>query len=210
MSPEKIAAELRADLMAGRLWPGTELQQAGLAERFAVSRIPIRDALRILAAEGLVVIEPNRGATVIALSASEIGELYDLRLLLEGDCLRRAAVAMTPAAIEEIDRIRRKADLDAATPTWDEGDRAFHEALYAPAARPRQVALILSLRQTCRLFAASYATLPTERSRWLGDHELIVGRLRAGDTEGAVAALSRHIEGARDHLLALMARDRGQ
>lgn len=206
MTPDEIAAELRADLLSGRLRPGAELQQTDLAERFAVSRIPIRDALRALAADGLVTIKSGRGASVVMLSAAEVEELYDLRILLECDCLDRATKVMTSTEIEAIDRLRKKADLDAATPAWADSDWAFHEALYRPAARPRQLALIHTLRQTCRMLAAAHAALPTARAQWLDHHKHIVDQLRDGNAAAAVSTLRRHIEGARDHLLAAMSR----
>src|SRR5262245_20367755 len=80
MTPDMIAAALRSELMMGTLRPGAELSQVVLAERFGVSRIPIRDALRILAGEGLVEIEANRGARAIALTPGEVREIYDLRV----------------------------------------------------------------------------------------------------------------------------------
>src|SRR5438552_13920080 len=83
LSPEAIAEELKREMLSGRIPAGAELRQTALAERFAVSRIPIRDALRSLAAQGLAVIEPGRGATVIRLSAPQIEEVFDLRIMLE-------------------------------------------------------------------------------------------------------------------------------
>ncbi|HEX5459954.1 MAG TPA: GntR family transcriptional regulator [Steroidobacteraceae bacterium] len=199
-----IAAELRSDLMAGGLPPGAELSQVVLAERFGVSRIPVRDALRILAGEGLVDIQPNRGAKAISLTPREVREIYDLRVLLECDCLRRAAANMTPGALEEIDRIRRKSDLDASTPGWAEGDWAFHQALYLPAGRLRQLAMIETLRRTCRLFVSAYATMPKKKPRWLDDHRAILQHLEAGETDRAVAVLRSHLEAAAEYLLARM------
>src|SRR6185369_12849834 len=102
-----IATALRGELMAGVLRPGADLSQVDLAERFGVSSIPVRDALRILAGEGLVDIEINRGAKAISLTPDQVREVYDLRILLECDCLRRAAKALTPAALLEIDRVRQ-------------------------------------------------------------------------------------------------------
>lgn len=204
MNPETIAAELRRDLLAGGLPPGAELSQVVLAERFGVSRIPVRDALRILAGEGLIEIEPNRGARAITLTPLQVREVYDLRVLLECDSLRRAADNMTPAALENIERIRRKSDLDASTPGWAAGDWAFHEALYLEAGRPRQLAMIASLRRTCQLFINAYSTMPAKRPRWLNDHRAILQHLGAGETELAVALLRRHLEAAAEHLLVRM------
>ncbi len=204
MTPQAIAAALRAELMAGSLRPGDELPQAALAERFGVSRIPVRDALRILAGEGLVEIEANRGARAISLTPDEVRELYDLRILLECDALRRAAPLLTPPLLADIERIRRKSDLDAVGPDWAEGDWEFHRALYLPAARPRHLALIESLRRTCRLFVAAHATMPAKRPRWLAEHREIVAHLRRGEAEQAVDMLRDHLEAAATHLLRQM------
>lgn len=202
VTPDAIAEALKRDMMTGRIPAGAELRQEALAERFGVSRIPIRDALRSLAAEGLAVIVPGRGATVIRLSAAEIEEVFDLRIMLECDCIERVAAVIDERAIEIIDRFRAKAELDAGTPDWSDGDWAFHEAMYECAARPRQLELIRALRQTCRLGAAGYEALPEARTRWLSDHGDIVGYLRSRDARGASAALRKHLEGARDHLFA--------
>ncbi len=207
MTPDAIAAQLRADLMAGTLRPGDDLAQGALAERFGVSRIPVRDALRILAGEGLVAMAANRGARAISLTPAEVAEIYDLRILLEVDALRRAAPALTPTAFAAIERIRRKSELDAAGPDWSAGDWAFHRALYQPAGRPRQLALIESLRHTCRLFIAAYAAMPAKRRRWLDEHRRIVACLQRGETEPAVGLLRDHLRAAASHLLERM---RGQ
>lgn len=199
-----IAAELRRELLAGGLPPGAELPQVLLAERFGVSRIPVRDALRILAGEGLIEIEPNRGARTITLTPLEVREIYDLRVLLECDCLRRAADNMTPAALEEIERIRRKSDLDASTPGWAAGDWAFHEALYRHAGRPRHLAMIEALRRTCQLFVNAYSTMTVKKPRWLDDHRAMLRHLKAGETAPAIAVLQRHLEAAAEHLLSRM------
>ncbi len=204
MTPEAIAADLRAELMAGQLRPGDDLSQVRLADRFGVSRIPIRDALRILAGEGLVEIVANRGARAINLTPAEVREVYDLRILLETDALRRAAPAIPPAVLAEIDRTRRKSDLDANGPDWAEGDWQFHRALYRPGARPRQLALIESLRRTCRLHVAQYAAMPAKAPRWLAEHRRIVSHLQRRETDHAVRVLQDLLEGAAEHLLRRM------
>lgn len=205
MTPDTIAAELRAELMAGVLRPGADLSQVVLAERFGVSRIPIRDALRILASEGLVEIEMNKGVKAIALTSAEIREVYNLRILLECDCLRRAAKVMTPTALEEIDRVRRKSDLDAGTPEWAAGDWAFHQVMYAHAGQPRQLAMIETLWRTCQLFVSAYSTMATKKPRWLDDHRMILEQLRKGEAESAALTLEAHLEAAAQYLLERMA-----
>jgi len=204
-APETIAAALRADILSGKTKPGTLLRQEDLAAQFAMSRIPVRDALRLLEAEGLVTIATNRGAQVIQLSRDEVAEIYHLRILLECDCLGVAMAQMTETELDRIDRIRQRAEIDAATAEWNEGDWSFHAALYGPSGHSRQIEMINGLRTTSDLYAAAHKALPRERKRWLADHRAIVAACRAGRTADAVAALTAHLSAARDFVLGRMA-----
>jgi DNA-binding GntR family transcriptional regulator len=204
-APETIAAALRADILSGKTKPGTLLRQEDLAAQFAMSRIPVRDALRLLEAEGLVTIATNRGAQVIQLSRDEVAEIYHLRILLECDCLGVAMARMSEPDLDRIDRIRQRAEIDAATPEWNEGDWSFHAALYGPSGHGRQIEMIRGLRTTSDLYAVAHEALPRERKRWLADHRAIVAACRAGRTADAVAALTAHLSAARDFVLGRMA-----
>lgn len=203
-APDTIAAALRAEILSGETRPGTLLRQEDLAARFAMSRIPVRDALRLLEAEGLVTIATNRGAQVTQLSRAEVAEIYHLRILLECDCVSLAIPRMSDTDVERIDRIRRRAEIDAATPEWNDGDWAFHEALYRPSRHHRQIEVIRSLRTTSDLYAAAHRTLPKQRKRWLADHRTIVAACRAKRATDAVAALTAHLTAARDFVLEQM------
>jgi DNA-binding GntR family transcriptional regulator len=204
-APDTIAAALRADILSGETKPGTLLRQEDLAARFAMSRIPVRDALRLLEAEGLVTIATNRGAQVIQLSVDEVAEIYHLRILLECNCLSLAMARMNEADLDRIDRIRQRAEIDAATPEWNEGDWSFHEALYRPSGHGRQIEMIRGLRTTSDLYAAAHEALPKQRRRWLADHRAIIAACRARRTDDAVAALTAHLSAARDFVLSRMA-----
>src|SRR5688500_2920250 len=94
-TPDLIADSLRDEILRGVIEPGAPLRQEELAERFQVSRIPVRDALLRLESQGLVHVYSNRGAFVISLSADEVREIYDMRILLEGDLIERAVPRMT-------------------------------------------------------------------------------------------------------------------
>ena len=128
--------------------PGHPLRQEELAHRFGVSRLPIRDALLRLEGEGLMAVYPNRGAFVASLSADEVREIYDLRMLLEGDLLARAVPLLITADWRRIDVAVVEAAVGAHELEWATLDRAFHLALYTPADRPRQLALVATLRGT--------------------------------------------------------------
>lgn len=206
-APETVASALRADILSGTTRPGTLLRQEDLAVRFGLSRIPVRDALRLLEAEGLVTIATNRGAQVTKLSRAEVSEIFHLRILLEGNCLAIAVPRMNDDDLARIERVRKLAEIDAATPDWGAGDWAFHEALYRPSRHIRQIEIIHSLRTTSDLYAAAYRALPRQRKRWLADHRAIVGACRARKAQDAVAALTSHLAAARDFVLEQMPQD---
>lgn len=198
-----LGETLREDILAGRLLPGALLSQTELADRFGVSRIPVRDALQQLAAERLVIVEPGKGARVIDLSHDELAEIFDLRVLLEGDLLRRAVAKAGPKDHVEVEYALRKSHLEAGRPGWAEGDWVFHAALYAPAGRTRQLAMVEELRRTCVMHAAQYGRLADETPAWLAEHERIFRAFVAGHAEEAAHALAQHIEAARAFLLRL-------
>jgi DNA-binding GntR family transcriptional regulator len=195
-TPDLIVEVLRADIDGGAIPPGAALRQEELARRFGVSRIPVRDALLRLGAEGRVVVQPNRGAYVSSLSAPEVGEIYDLRVLLEGDALERAVPRITVSDWARIEGARAALAGGARGPDWIALDRAFHLALYVPAGRPRQLAMIEHLRGTVDRYAIAYAALPSRTREWLADHEAILASCRRRDAPGARRLLVDHLRRA--------------
>jgi DNA-binding GntR family transcriptional regulator len=195
-TPDLIAESLRDDILRGQFPPGAALRQEELASRFGVSRLPVRDALFRLEADGLVEIFPNRGAFVISLSAREVEEIYHLRVLLEGDAIELAVPRMTAADWRRIESAHAASVQSAGGPDWAEGDRDFHLALYAAAARPRQLTMIGTLRSTVDRYWTAYAELPSRTSEWLADHDAIVEACRAGDAVGARERLTDHLRRA--------------
>ena len=204
MSAEKIAAILEADIVSGIFRPGEDLKQGEIAARFSVSRIPVRDALQLMAARGLIDLERNRRARVIDLSPSEIDEVYHLRSLLETDCLRQAIRQLEADDLVKIEAALAHSSIDAASDRWADGDWAFHKSLYAPAKRPRELSMVEDLRRTCRIHIAGYGVLPTLTDRWLKDHEDLVAAMTSRAEDRAVDILTGHIADARETLLAAM------
>lgn len=201
MSAEHIAATLETEIVEGRFRPGEELKQGEIAKRFAISRIPVRDALQLLASRGMISLVPNRRARVISLEPAEISEIYDLRVLLETDCLCRAINLMTEADLNAIEIAFAHSSIDAVTNRWADGDWAFHQSLYLPADRPRQLKMIEELRRTCRIHIAGYGVLPAQTKDWLKDHEDILSAVRNRDKTTAQGILKRHINDACTTLL---------
>jgi DNA-binding GntR family transcriptional regulator len=196
-----IAAELRQQILRGQIKPGFALRQEVLAKRFAVSRIPVREALRALERDGLVEVHPNRGAYVVELSADQIVEITDLRILIEGDLIARSVPQMSDLDIRQIVSAARVAAEASSTPNWNETDRRFHEIMYLPAGRPQQLALALGLRRSVERYWALYGQLSARRAEWLRDHEGLVAACRDRDAKRAKREVIEHIRRAGHFLV---------
>lgn len=207
-TPDLIADTLRDEILRGAVAPGQALRQEELADRFGVSRLPVRDALLRLEAQGLVHVYPNRGAFVISLSADDVREIYDLRILLEGDLLERAVPRMTADDWRRIDAAHAHATRTAGAPEWVEGDWRFHRALYEPGGRPRHLAMIESLRATVARYSTAYSALPGRTAEWLADHDAILEACRARAAVAARRRLEAHLRRASDAVVERLGADR--
>src|SRR5262249_37107130 len=148
----EIADRVRGLIEEGVYPPGAPLRQDEIAGRLRVSRIPVREALRLLEADGLVTVHANRGAFVSRPDQDEIIELFDLRLLLEQDLLRRTVAKLTESALKRIEWLDDRI-ASAATPAqWVQYDEDFHLATYEPAGRPRTLALVIVLRRSLNAY----------------------------------------------------------
>lgn len=195
---------LKQEILSGRIAPGTLLSQTELAERFGVSRIPIRDTLQTLAAERLVTVVPNKGARVIALDRLALMEIFDLRELLECDLIDRATSRAKKSDHADVEYALRKSELEAGRPGWREGDWQFHLSIYRVANRQRQTSIIRELRDACVIYAAHYDDLMTQTPRWLDHHRQIFSSFRDGNSKKARQLLATHIRESAQHLLAAM------
>ena len=201
-TPDLIAETIREEILLGALAPGQPLRQEELAERFGVSRLPVRDALFRLEAQGLVHVYPNRGAFVISLSADEVREVYEMRVLLEGDIVERAVPRMIAEHWRRIDAAHAESVRSASGAEWVEGDWAFHRALYEPAERPRQLAAIEQLRATVARYWTVRDALPSRSAEWLADHDAILAACRARASVAARRRIEDHLRRVMDAVLA--------
>lgn len=200
-----ITAQIRAAILEGRYPAGSLLSQTELAKEYTVSRIPIRDALLGLAADQLVEVIPGKGARVILLSAEELEEVFELRIMLECTLLHRAVSNADEAAKAEVLYVLRRSSLEAGRPGWHNGDWDFHRSLYSAAARPRHLAIIDHLRTICVVQACRYAALAADTPRWLDDHEAIAAAFIAGQADEASTLLASHLRASLDRLRTLVA-----
>ncbi len=204
----ELALEALRDRILRGVYPeGAPLRQDALASELGVSRIPIREALRQLEAEGLVTLSPHHGATVSTLSIEEIGELSELRALIESDLLRRSIPRLTDS-----DLAGAALTLDSYEAAFAGGDVAawgalnwsFHSALLAPASRPLTLGIAESLQNQSDRYMRLQLTLTEGQVRASGEHRAILEAARAREADRACELLVAHIIGAGDALLAFL------
>jgi GntR family transcriptional regulator, rspAB operon transcriptional repressor len=192
----RVYERLRDDIVTGVLHPGDQLVEARLASELGVSKTPVREALIRLQRDGLVQIEPYRGARVLEPSAADIREILELRELLETHVARQLAVSGhgdVLAALEEtIQRGRVALERDDEAGVAD-ALTAFSDVFADAAENVRLAEVLRGLRSVTLLIgsASMHASGRTRRS--LDEHAMILRALRRGDPEAAAAATSRHV-----------------
>jgi DNA-binding GntR family transcriptional regulator len=195
---EQVIVELRRSILSGALAPGQNLSLRKLAEQLNVSFIPVRDALRALEGEGLVVNPPGRSATVAPLDLDEFHGIYRVRRLLEPDLARRSCTALSD---EELDRLfQAAAEFGGADRSMDDiydDHRAFHMALLAPAASTWDTRILMMLwRAGERYVRIGFGLLdpdPDEHERRREAHQLLIEEFRKRNPEVAARALEEHL-----------------
>jgi DNA-binding GntR family transcriptional regulator len=186
-------ARLRAEIYDGALPPGTRLRQSEIAARFGVSTTPVREALSALQAEGLVGIDPHRGAVVFKPGAEDVAESFEIRRALESLAVEKAIPNLDDAALARlqdlIDSMREASDYQR----WEELNESFHRTLYQASGRPRLLELIASMRRASRFYIhlAVSAQLPNEGVD--AEHQAILDACKERNVRKAKSAIERHI-----------------
>jgi DNA-binding GntR family transcriptional regulator len=191
--PDLIASELRQAIVRGEISPGEALRQEEIAVQFNTSRIPVREALRQLQAEGLVALHSNKGAIVTVLSADDVRELFEIRLLLEPSALRHALPHHTPDTWSGAKEILQKLDNEAELNPLSDNNRDFHVALYTPANRPILLEMIESLFRKTDRYGRKTEGLASRHAKAQAEHRQLLDACEHGDADGAVLILSQHI-----------------
>ena len=205
---EDAADRIREQILAGGFRQGEHLVEAKIAEQLNISRGPVREAFKLLRAEGLLNEEPRRGTFVVSLSADDVREIYGLRAALEGRAARLIARAHDPATIEQL---RTLADaIDKAVATGDaaavsRADLAFHEGLCALCGNSRILEVfdryVPTLRALLRLDERVLRSLDEVSNQ----HRPFVEAIEAGEEETAARLLAEHAEHAGDLIAGVVA-----
>jgi len=202
---EQAYRALRRAILRGELAGGERLVQEELAGRIGTSRLPVRDALRRLERDGLVERDCRGTYRVVEWHPEAVGQLYDVRLLLEPAATARAAGRLRPRELAELRRLhralRRAAEAGEAD-TFVDGNQRFHFTIYGACGNPRLVRTIEALWSGLPPLVP--VVLPDQLSRSVRDHGELLRQLEARSARGAAAAMRRHIEGARQALEAAL------
>jgi DNA-binding GntR family transcriptional regulator len=198
---EAVLAELRRAIGSGELRPGEQVLQDALAERFGVSRVPLREALKILEGEGQVVYRPHRGYFVAALDVADLREVYRIRDLLESEAVRVAVPLLTAADLTTMQEAADQVDVasqadDLATMTA--ANRRFHFALIDASQMPRLARLTRILWDATDVYRSLYYRDEEHRRHVHDEHAAVITAARSRDVDTVVDLLRHHRERAVD------------
>lgn len=193
-TPDEIAAAIRDEILRGDLEPGVSARQDELAARFSVSRVPVREALRGLVAEGLMTCEPQKGFRVARLAPEEAREILQIRSLLEVQALRWAFAHISRESIEAAERALDRSETTQSIDEWSQMNSEFHAAILTPCGRPQLLALIRQLNNRVDRYIRLLVALADYRNRAQREHRAILAAIDVGNAEAATSLLKQHIE----------------
>ena len=206
LSADSVTESLRDLILDGTLASGLQLRQEDLARRFGVSRIPVREALGRLQAEGLVEHFANRGSVVASRTIEDLLETLDIRIALETRALKLAMPNLTPKDFKAAREIMRRYDESESPRQWTELNLDFHLALYRACGRPRLVRMIEELVRGINIHLRQHISHTVGRGNPQAEHKDILKACVDGDDERAVKLTEQHIERTKAALLAAFPR----
>ena len=187
--------QLQHAILEGVLKPGERLRAQALAQRFGTSRTPVREALLALQADGLVAVEPNRGAVVSAFDRDDLLDLYAVRALLEPAAAALAATRIGAADVARLQALCEQAD-GAAIEDLIAGNEAFHRIIGEAAGSPRLAVAMRAVAGIPRAFRSAFWRSEEQRAESLLCHRRLVTAFRTRDAPLAEAVMRMHILGA--------------
>lgn len=209
MRPDEIADLLRRAVRQRILPPGQLINQDELAKRFRISRIPLREALRTLAGEGLIIMRPGIGAVVTELNADDINELYGLRIQLEPPLAEWIVSRFRVQDLEELGRILARMSALESQPVdgWANQHYLFHRRLVELSGRRYTLRLVNQVLNLVEPYSRLYVDLVGPHEHSVAEHEEILDGLRAHDAAALAARMTRGLEVVQKRLVTSMASD---
>ena len=193
---EQVADTLRQEIFTGTLAPGSFVDEVALCERLAISRTPLREALKVLTAEGLLRHEPRRGCFVAEVTQRDLDEIFPVIALLEGRCAFEAASNASDAELVALEQLHDKLNRAARAKRINDYyavNFAIHEAIIALADNRWLAQVIGDLRKILKLARLQQLHAPGRLEQSLSEHMAVFAALKARDAEGAEAAMRTHL-----------------
>ncbi|KWX57105.1 GntR family transcriptional regulator [Mycobacterium sp. NAZ190054] len=200
----RIAAQLRTEILHGQIAPGSRLSQLSIAERFGVSRIPVRDALQMLAGEGLMHPSSNATAVVIGMSIPELQELYELREAVEPLATQIAVPKVGRADILIMRKQMAVMETSSEPPIWLAANADFHAAVYKRAGRPRMIELVEQLRRLTDRYLYMHLEVIGQTEHLHAEHAAILSAVENGDPALAARLTREHLATSHDYILSYL------
>jgi DNA-binding GntR family transcriptional regulator len=200
----RLVDVLRKEIISGQLEPGKRYSVNDLAETLEVSRTPVREALITLAGQGMVKFERNRGVRIQRSTIHDLGEVFQLRLLLEVPATRYATDRMTPKRLEELRQALLGMHEAVAAGDIDRmwlNDRQFHRLILAGTGNERLVMTVEGLRDLARTIGMTTADRSRSPDDVVAEHEAIMDPIERGDSRAAADAMYRHIRNTAELLI---------
>ncbi|WP_206483702.1 GntR family transcriptional regulator [Thalassotalea sp. G2M2-11] len=199
-----VVETLREKILNGAIKAGQPLRQAALANELNVSRIPIREALLQLEAEGLVAFEPHKGATATELNIEQVDELFELRAMLEAELLAASIPNLSDEKLDEataiLTKLNQSLGKENAANTWSELNSSYHNCLYSGADRPQTKDLVNTLNKNADRYIRMHLLWAGGISKAESEHNELLALCKQKNIEKAVALMKQHILGSRDEI----------
>lgn len=203
---DDVASQLRGYIFDGHLKPGDFIDEASLCELWAISRTPLREALKVLSAEGLVRHEPRRGCFVNEVTEQDLDEIFPVIALLEGRCAFEAAHRASDADLEALEVWHQRLNDHAQAgriPDYYEANFAIHEAIIALAHNKWLAQAIADLRKILKLARLQQLHAPGRLAQSLAEHMAVFEALKARQPQAAESAMRDHLLQQREALRTL-------
>jgi DNA-binding GntR family transcriptional regulator len=201
---QEVAELLRQRIYAHELEPGSWIDEQDLAAQYGISRTPLREALKVLASEGLVTLKPRRGCYVTEISVQDLNDIFPLLALLEGRCALEATRHARPEDIKRLLTIHETLEQAAArgeTDRFFQANQVFHDAVQTLAGNRWLAQMIQDLRKVVKLTRMLSLSLEGRLQQSLDEHRVIIKAIQGKNPEAAEQAMSSHLLSAREMLV---------
>lgn len=198
---------LRQAILRGELKPGERLMEIHLAQKLGVSRTPVREAIRKLELEGLVLMIPRKGAVVAEITVSDLEDVLEVRMALEELAVKHACRRIRKEQLDELERLAEefRVSLDGDdVGECAQADMLFHDAIYESTGNARLIQILNNLREQMYRYRMEYLKDRQSHAQLLREHEEILDALKRHDERMALEVISRHVERQKEHIISVI------